>query len=272
MSSAVILFRKETGFEDELQEAKLHFPVYEYRASLPDDSLVIPRYSCLPYYKELEKDLDYRGSRLINDYSQHRWIADFEYYSDLKEFTPESWDDTNFYQCKHTGPFVVKGKTNSRKHQWNTKMFAENKRAAADIAGELMNDMLIGGQGVIYRKFEPLKVFEYGINDLPYSNEWRIFYYKTTRLSYGYYWSNAENLPTEIDPKALEFADEIAKETAKHVNFFVLDVAEKESGGWVLIEVNDGSMSGLSENDPWILYSNLKLALNSFNCTFFKSI
>jgi hypothetical protein len=253
----VVLFRSKLADESEVQDAKKYFPVCDSRCAVPKDSLVIGRYSVLPYYQELESDLKILGSELINSYQQHRWIADFDYYEDLKDYTPESWNDTNFYQCTHPGPFVVKGKTNSRKHQWNSQMYAETKREACDIAGNLMADLMIGSQGIVYRKFVPLRVFEYGINGLPFSNEWRIFYYKTNRLSHGYYWSVAENFPPEIDPEALKFADEVAQIASEHVNFFVLDVAEKADGGWILIEVNDACMSGLSENKGETLYSNL---------------
>lgn len=209
----------------------------------------------------MENDLQLIGSRLINTTEQHQWIADFHYYDDLKDFTPESWNDSNFYQCRHPGPFVVKGKTNSRKNHWGSQMFAKDKRVAAKIASLLMNDSMIGTQGVIYRQFVPLKVFEYGLHDLPFSNEYRFFYYGTTKLSHGYYWSIAEDVNHQITEEGLQFSDEVAKIAAQHCNFFVLDVAEKAEGGWILIEINDGSMSGLSENDPDMLYSNLAKAL-----------
>jgi hypothetical protein len=40
-------------------------------------------------------------------------------------------------------------------------------------------------------------------------------------------------------------------------NFYAVDVAQTVAGDWIVIELNDGQMSGLSENDPEILYCNL---------------
>jgi hypothetical protein len=254
----VLLFRKDVDSAEEFEIARQYFDVIEYRTDCPDGVLVIGRYSVLPYYRELEVDLRKMGGILVNSYRQHSWIANFEYYDVLKEFTPESWDDYDFPHCRYPGPFVVKGRTNSRKHEWNTKMFAPTKRDALLISGELMKDGLIGPQGVIYRRHVPLKVFETVINGLPFSNEWRFFFYKEELLSYGYYWSSAEDVNRVLEPEGVAFAKEVAKIAAKHVNFFVLDIAEKEDGGWILIEVNDGQMSGLSENDPHVLYRNLK--------------
>lgn len=263
----VILFRKDFCNVEEMEVAKRYFDVIEHRTDCKpsaeaEPQAVICRYSCLPYYAELEYDLAQYCHYPINSYRQHRWIADFEYYDDLKEFTPQSWYDTNFWQCEYQGPFVVKGKTNSRKWDWNKLMFAPDKKSASRIAAELSTDGLIGPQGIIYRKYVPLKIFEIGLNGLPFTNEYRFFYFKTTRLTGAYYWSVADKMPPPgVPSEAIEFADKIAQEAAKHVNFFVLDVAEKEDGGWILIEVNDGQMSGLSENDPDTLYKNLREAL-----------
>ena len=40
-------------------------------------------------------------------------------------------------------------------------------------------------------------------------------------------------------------------------SFFVLDVAETASGEWIVVEVNDAQMSGLSGVDPAKLYANM---------------
>jgi hypothetical protein len=257
-----ILFRKSLADDGEYEIAQKYFDVYTQRSDIPRHSTVIGRYSTLPFYKELVYDLDKNLAYLLNSYKQHKWIADFEYYNVLKEYTPETWDDETIRYCKYDGPFVVKGKTNSRKYRWNTHMFAKTKIDALKIGCELMNDELIATQGVLYRKYYPLLTYEVGLNGLPFANEWRFFFYKNHLLSYGYYWSISEYIPNQISPKAIEFAQKIAKIASQYTNFFVLDVAETVEGKWILIEINDGSMSGLSENNPHTLYSNLKSILN----------
>lgn len=261
-SKAVVLFRKDWQSEEEMRTAATFFNVVERRSQVPPTSFVICRYSALPYYAELEADLAASGSVLINSFEEHRWIASFEYYDILKKYTFESWDDRDFYKCQYDGPFVVKGRTNSKKHRWNQSMYAENKAAAVKLASELMNDMLIAEQGVIYRKYVPLKTFEIGLHGLRFTNEWRFFYLGEELLTYGYYWTNAEDpSKASMDMEGIAFANEIAAIAAQHVNFFVLDIAEKEEGGWVLVEINDAQMSGLSANEPYNLYSRLKETL-----------
>jgi len=255
-----ILFRKSLSEEGELEVCRKYFHTIEQRSLINPDSLIIGRYSVLPYYKELEQDITILGSDLINTYKQHKWIADFEYYNVLKKYTPETWYEQDFYKCDYSGPFVVKGKTNSRKLNWDTEMFATTKKDATKIAGILHNDGYIGSQDIIFRKYIPLKTYEIGIHNLPFTNEWRIFCYKDKILSRGYYWSCASE--QTIDSATLYDAGEnlireLVKIASQYVNFYVLDVAQTQEGNWILIEINDGQMSGLSENNPDVLYKNL---------------
>jgi len=258
----VLLFRASLSEEGELEVAKKYFETVESRIGL-SNSLVIGRYSVLPYYAELESDLVLQGSRLINSHAQHKWIADFEYYDVLSGYTFESWDDSNFYLCKHSGPFVVKGKTNSKKHSWDTHMFAEWREDALEIACMLKGDGLIGSQDIIYRKYEALEVLsdiDMG-GGLKITNEWRLFYYKDRLLSYGYYWTEYDSKALYLPLAGLEFAQKVAEIAKDYVNFFVIDIAKKRDESWIMVELNDGQMSGLSANIPDTLYKNLKTLL-----------
>lgn len=271
----VILFRKSRELEEELAIAQKYFSVVESRVNIPN-SLVIARYSALPFYNELERDLKLQNSRLINSYLDHQYIANFDYYHDLNEspvgkdsngktlfLTPESCFELSKIPEWDNG-YVVKGRTNSRKHQWNGKMFVKTRKEAIELALELeQNDPLVREQGFVVRKFEPLKVFEYGINGLPFSNEWRCFFYKEQLLSIGYYWTVAQNIPTKesLPPEAYAIAQKAASILSQRVDFFVVDIAETADGRWIVIEVNDGQMSGLSDNNPETLYQNLANAL-----------
>ena len=206
----VLLFREELASKYELQHAAKYFSLETSRVQCAN-RLVIGRYSVLPMYQELEQDLGLLGSRLINSYEQHRWISAFEYYADMTGFTPETWDDTNFSRCTHRGPFVVKGKMSSRKRRWDTHMFAKTKADALKVAERLKEDGEIAEQGVVYRRFVPLKTFQLGPHGLPFTNEWRFYYLGQRRLSVGYYWSMADCAKEAVlPPQAIELADKLA--------------------------------------------------------------
>ena len=261
----IILFRKDITTVSEFEIAKKYFTCVELRSAVPDNSLCIGRYSCLPYYKELSLDLKARGSLLINSCWDHEWIASFDYYEDVKQYTFETWSEYNYPISGYDGPVVIKGRTNSKKQKWSSCMFAANKRAAIDVASELANDMYVGQQGLIYRKYIPLKTFEVcPISGLPLTNEWRCFFYGTTLLTKAYYWSIASDesiARAEWTQEAQSLVETVAKIASEHVNFFVLDIAEKADGGWILVEINDAQQSGLSLNSPEDLYSELAKAI-----------
>lgn len=259
-----VLFRHDYTTEEELAVAKKYLDVTDSRVGLKD-TLVVGRYSVLPFYKELEMDLKAQGSFLINSYEQHKYIADFEYYHDIEDLTFKTYFDLSRVS-DYDGPFVVKGVTNSRKFDWDNLMFAPTKRRASEIACELRKDSMIQYQDIVFRKFVPLKVLEEGIHGLPFSNEWRFFCLGDTILSYGFYWTICEKVG-ELHVEAIELVREVMRRVKDKVNFFVVDVAEKADGGWVVVELNDGSMSGLSGNDPELFYHNLQevLAGSSIN-------
>jgi len=251
-----ILFRTDLASEGELEIVKQYFDVVEFRSEAKD-SLVFGRYSTLPYYKELEQDLSNQNCVLVNSYRQYKWIADFEWYDVLEEYTFKTWF-RGIDVPEEEAPFVVKGKTNSRKQYWDSLMFADTKKRAIEIGWELCKDALIGDQGVVYRKYEKLITYEIGINGLPFTKEFRFFFYKGTILTYSYYWGIAEKTDIKLDQEGYDFAEKVGKIVADYVNFYVLDVAQKEDGSWILVEINDAQMSGLSEINPHDLYSNLK--------------
>jgi hypothetical protein len=264
----VILFRSQFGEEGEADAAARHLPVVGLRTAVPRDSLVIGRYACLPYYAELVGDLASNGSRLINSVEQHAYIANFEYYDDIRPYTFRTWfnfaDIPAEYRDK---PFVVKGRTNSRKLQWKTHMFAENFRGAIDVGVELMNDSNIGPQGLVIREYVPLETFELGLNDVPMTNEWRLFFLGEELLAHAYYWaiiddlSHIERATPGFLQEGLPFAREVARIVAQRTNFFVLDIARTQDGKWVVVEINDGQQSGANEFfDLDQLYGNLARA------------
>ena len=147
----VILFRAgDQESEDEMAIASAAagltegLRVTQSRVGLRD-KLVIGRYSVLPYYKELEADLQSQGSRLANSPRQHEYVAEFEWYRDIEGMTPKTWFTTlSMPKGPGDGPFVVKGLTNSRKFEWDTMMYAPTYQDVLRIISLLGQDGLIG--------------------------------------------------------------------------------------------------------------------------------
>jgi hypothetical protein len=271
MTNPVVLFRGDIDMEGELDTARKHLPTVEYRSQVPPNSSVIARYSVLPYYQELERELVLNGSRLLNSYAQHKWIADLMDWGgshgvlSQAGLTPMSWP--NWARLKE-GAYVVKGRTNSRKQQWATHMFAPTLADIPIIAARLLDDQLLQDQGLVVRQYVPLRKLAEGLNGLPVTNEWRTFWLKTPNgpelLASGYYWQASHpeaDVLAEFAYEGEQLARQAAEIVMEYANFFVLDVAEKEDGGWMVVEVNDGQMSGLCGCEADDLYSNLTRCL-----------
>lgn len=256
----LILFRSDYHLLKEEDIAKQYFDLTNSRVEA-NNNLVIGRYSCLPYYKELENDLKKTNSKLINSYSEFSYIADFAYYYDIVDYTPKSYfrleDITNKNQS-----FILKGRTNSRKNRWDN-FFAKDFNQAVQLYCKLSEDALISEQGIVIREYVELENFGLSVANFPFANEWRLFFYKNTLLTHFYYWSACENKPKQLEKAGFNFAQEIAQIISQKTNFFVIDIAKTKEGKWIVVELNDGQQSGLNNNDPTELYANLRRALDN---------
>lgn len=267
--NVTILYRDDIDWQSEKHSAAKYFNCVSSRMLLPKNSIIIPRFSALPFYRELESDVSYIGSKLINSFEQHRYIADLQnWVYDLYDCTPETWKE--LYTIPEKGPFILKGETNSKKFNWRTHMFAQDKKEAIQVHSRLLEDSMLQYQQIYIRKYIELEKLSDGLQGLQISREYRFFIYKKTVLSGGFYWSShSEELahlnltPNEVPKDFLDTViDKIQNtELSEPPNFYVIDVAKTATGEWIVIELNDGSMSGLSCNDPDILYENLKAEL-----------
>ena len=263
MRVPIIYYRKSETPKKELEcIQESYFLSTRLLGNIPNNYLVIPRYSLLPFHKELFEEVSLKNSILINTPAMHEYVADLEsWYEDLQELTPKSW--FRLEDVPNEGPFIVKGKTNSRKDRWKNLMYAENKVEAINISCELMCDSLLSKQGIVVRKYEPLITFDEDVSGRPVTEEFRYFCLDGKILARGYYWSNfSDSLKdTGIYPDFSEEADQLvlrALEKIKgKIRFVVVDVAKTVEEKWIVIELNDGCMSGTSDVPLKELYDTL---------------
>lgn len=265
MQRNIILYRGLDFEQEELSEAHQFFECTNRRPDIQEGDLVIGRYSLLPYYAEQAKDIEYVGAKLINNYHQHRYIADLQnYVHDLRELTPRTWRSPQDLPDK--GQFVLKGETNSRKSNWKRDMFAPDKKTAIEIYARLMDDSLIGQQQIYIRRYEPMVTYMEGIGGIPITKEFRFFVAYRQILSGGYYWQNyLDDLPEKPNPEEVphEFLHEVIERVGDQANFYTIDVGISISGNPFVVELNDGQQAGLSCNDPFTMYKNLDKAIRN---------
>jgi hypothetical protein len=257
-----ILFRTDRSSLKEEEVAKSFGYVINKRSMVQAKSLIIPRYSLLPFAYETLEDIKCLGGTPINDYNQYLYVADLKnWVNDLKDFTPKTYSD--FYLLSDNSSYVIKGETNSKKFLWQSHMFAANKTEAIRIQGELLKDSLFEQQQIYAREYVPLKTYYKGLGGLPVTKEFRFFVLYGKVISSGFYWSDhietlrESGIHPDVNDVPISFLEEIINKIGDNNNFYVVDVAETETGEWIVIELNAGEMSGLSECSPEDLYRNL---------------
>lgn len=260
----ILVYRKNLMEKYELEIAKKYFPCETSRLLAEGYEQVIGRFSALPFYSEQEFDYNYLKVKMINTYDQHKYVADLRcWYQDLKKYTFKTWNSLEEV-VNEQGPFVLKGVTNSKKHDWNSHMYAEDFAAASNVYSRLADDGFLGYQDIIIRKYQPLLTYFKAIKDLPITCEFRFFVYNGKILSYGFYWDSFKEdfndmgieTPT-VGSSEIKFVEEIVSIIDGSCNFYTVDIGKDVDGKLWLIELNDGQMAGLCGNDPEVLYSNL---------------
>jgi len=260
----IIYYRRSLFDKAELEAAQKYFKCVSLLTDIRKNSFVIGRYSMLPFYKDQENEIINIGASLINNYNQYIYIADLKnYIIDIDEYTPTTWSDLSL--IPDDGPFILKGETNSRKSHWKTHMYAEDKKAAIEVHSRLTSDSMISYQSIYIRKYIPLVKLMDGINGMPVTKEFRFFVAYGEVISGGYYWSNyIDDLPVKPDinevPK--DFLNTIINKIGDKNNFYTIDIAQAQTGEWVVIELNEGQCAGLSDHDADEFYRKLYKVVN----------
>lgn len=260
------IFYRDIDFKDELEHASKYFECIPIRSKIEKDDFIIGRYAVLPYYNNLQEDVDYIGAKLINTYKQHRFVADlWNWCYWFGDITPKTYNRLEDVPETSSYGFVLKGETNSKKFLWDTHMYAADKQTAIKIYCDLQTDGLLQHQKIYIREYVPLETYFTSFHGLPITKEFRLFICNGQVISKGFYWAGyvddiegGEPNPEEIPEK---FIQDIIYRVGKNINFFVVDIAKTQSGEWIVIELNDGQMSGLSCNKPETFYHNLRSVL-----------
>ena len=260
----VIYYRPSLFGEEEYEAAsKAGFKLTSLISDLRPNQVVIPRYTTLPFVEDVYAEFENIGCHVVNSLRQHKVMADiFTWVKILRELTPKTYGQYDMVNLPE-GAYVLKGATNSKKSYWNTHMFAPTKKDVSRIFANLVDDSLIGNQEIAIREFIPLRTLGEGINGLPISREFRYFFLGDKLVAKGFYW---QNYVDDVDQQLVkhrefysykQFINKVSFRLSQYLNFYCVDVAQTEKGDWIVIEVNDGTMAGLSCIDPEEFYARL---------------
>ena len=156
-------------------------------------------------------------------------------------------------------PLIVKDYVKSRKHEWEEACYiprASNTEQAKRVIStflERQGSSLTGG--IVLREFVSFeKIGNHPKSGMPLTNEHRLFFFNKEPVLVSTYW---EEVSYESSPIPLDFYQEIARSIES--NFFTMDIAKREDGEWMIVELGDGQVAGLpSESVAERFYQNIK--------------
>jgi len=241
--------------------------VVELIHEIAPGSVVVPRYRAIPFGDLLEREVVASGSVLINSFREHRNIANSGTWSHLLEgITPRAYNLSDLPNLPD-GEWFVKGETNSLKNRWQDACYAASRAELIRVVGNFQRDAFVGGQQVVIKPFIHFRQLEnkdgqpiFSLAGQPLWHERRVFILDGQPVSEGFYWETFRDEVRE-DWSALDeslFAATLAgaiQRTQHLARFMVIDLAEQLDGSWMVIELNDGSMAGMSGNDPHVLWN-----------------
>lgn len=210
-------------------------------------------------YANLHAVLAERGVVLVNDPAAFRfchWLP--ESYAAIEGRTPRTvWmplagaPDFDAVMAKlrpfGDGPLVLKDYVKSQKHYWNEACFIPHADDRATVERVVRRFLELQGpdlnEGLVFREFVPLKVVgKHPRSGMPLSAEVRTFWFDRQLVLAEGYWHGFEDLSTSAPIDA--FADVVSRVPSR---FFVMDLALRADGTWLIVELGDGQVSGLQD-------------------------
>lgn len=208
-------------------------------------------------YELLYNHLINKNIQLINTPEEYLNCHYFPYYYPIiKDLTAESiWvavnNEVNFDEVFaalnifENKAVILKDYVKSEKHYWHTACYIPNASDKENVKKISNTFLSLRGnalnKGLVYREFLPLAhLVNHSQSDMPLSLEYRLFYFKNELLYAAEYWEEGEY---QIEKPNFVPFNALAK--AVKSNFFTMDIAQKENGDWIVMELGDGQVSGL---------------------------
>lgn len=217
-------------------------------------------------YRTLYLLLERQGIRMVNtpeDYNHYhllpRWYEEFSAETAYSIWNKsDSLDDALDLTQGLEGPYIVKDYVKSRKHEWLDACYIadiRDRNEAARVIGNFLKrqgSTLVGG--VVLRQFMSLKAIGYHAqSDMPISKEYRVFIYQRRILAMDDYWESYERGTLSLEERA--WIETMAQRVQSPL--VTMDLARREDGTLIIMELGDGQVSGLQQIPPMVFYEAL---------------
>jgi hypothetical protein len=212
-------------------------------------------------YATLYEALDSRSVNLVNTSEDYRFCHHLpESYYALGTLTPESvWLPVdripNYHAVCETaarlgrGPAILKDFVKSQKHYWAEACFIPdvadrpNVERVARRFVELQGPDLNGG--LVFRRYVPLKIVgEHPRSGMPLAAEFRTFWFDRQLILSHKYWADLTTFDTPLPTTWM--ATIVPRLSSRS---FTMDIAQKDDGTWIVVELGDGQVAGLPSSE-----------------------
>ncbi len=191
---------------------------------------------------------------LLNTPEQHLRAQEWDKaYPFLDDLTPRTVFITSQSECHAAAqtvglPAFVKGAVQGRKAKGWKACVAETVPELQTLTRHLL-DLSNRSRGrVAVRELIALRHTRVSAQGFPLGREYRVFLHHADVLGWGYYWEGDDphraTTPTE-ENQILSLAQNAALKLA--APYVAVDIGQKESGEWTVIETGDAQFSGVSQ-------------------------
>jgi ATP-grasp domain, R2K clade family 3 len=256
-----------------IAEAKIGLSVYDFAFTElmacrhsrygMDEVTAVGRFGAVENYEELYGNLLECGVRLIHSPEMYQACSDLPtWYPRLAGLTPQSWwfdvaPDAETAGSLAGWPLFLKGSRQTSRHNAKLSIVRTPAEYTAAISS-FSKDKMLHWQQIVIRRFERLRplVAEMG-ERIPASFEFRTFWWRGALVGAGPYFAAFTKYDWNETEKrvALDLAEDAARRS--EVIFVVVDVAQREDGSWIVIEINDAQESGYTGIQPLTLWQNI---------------
>lgn len=202
------------------------------------------------------------GIRLVHspeEYARTSYLPNW--YPLIHDLTPKSvWFEQlpsiEEVEVHFRWPVFIKGERQTNRHS-RKQCIIESSAHLTQVMSEWKQHPILAWQRVVCREYLPLRQIGAPSGDtLPKSFEFRTFWWRNECVGVGHYWVSETYKPTDTELAAIQ---QIAGGAARRLNvtFLVVDVAQTQSGDWIVIEVNDGQDSGYAGVNPMLMWRNI---------------
>ncbi|HYV37485.1 MAG TPA: ATP-grasp domain-containing protein [Gemmataceae bacterium] len=220
-------------------------------------------------YGRFEAALLARGYTLVSSAAQYAEVSYFpNYYPKIRELSPAAvWTDKpdsflawSLARRLGDGPFVIKDHIKSAKHLWHEACFIpkgsgwENFERIADNLKREQGKTFF--RGFVVKEYVPLQSRGESPKAYPMCEEYRLFFWNRQLLIASHY--------HRLSEQSVDWSGFIQLGQRFDAPFFTMDVAQTESGNWIVVDMGAGECSSLPPSlEPKRFYSRLASATGS---------